>query len=220
MKRRNKSAETLLETIIAVSMFMIIIGPASMLYASSVRNTAYNRDDLIGVGLAEEGLEMMRNMRDTNFLRFADRKEACWNTKPDFAAGNCADASSKIGNPDTDASQGFLLKLSLSDFGWNLVSASGSGLDLRGNPTDAEQYRLRLDSGETGTGVYFNPIAADASRGTPSPFYREVSIRYINLPGPTVLPPRAMKAVSTVQYLKGNIARTIKRTLILTNDTE
>lgn len=86
-KKRWKSetrpaGETLLEALVAISVMLTVIGPAAGVYATSVRTISYNRNDLIAAAIADEGVEMMRNIRDTNFIRFAPKATDCWNALP------------------------------------------------------------------------------------------------------------------------------------------
>lgn len=59
---------TLIETLIAITVLtMSIVGPFQIV--QGVLNSAYNsRDQLIGAGLAQEGMEYVREARDGNYL--------------------------------------------------------------------------------------------------------------------------------------------------------
>ena len=66
----TKSARgfTLIETLIAITVLTIsIVGPFQIV--QGVLQSAYNaRDQLIGAGLAQEGVEFVREIRDSNYL--------------------------------------------------------------------------------------------------------------------------------------------------------
>jgi len=83
--------ETILEVITAL--FVIIIGSATAanLIITSLRANMYNRDNLIALNLAEEGIEYMRSLRDTNWLKFSYDTQNCWNMMPNV--DTCVDAS-------------------------------------------------------------------------------------------------------------------------------
>lgn len=241
MKVRNKnlfSGETLIEVMIAVSILMIIIGPAGALYTSSMSNTAHNRNDLVAVGLVEEGLEVARNMRDTNLLRYSDRVDECWNTKLNLDAGHdCAEDTQKIGYPELASGMPkyYVLKFDFSTFDDSLSDAGITiPLNLQTDEGSASVYKLRSDVATPSepecaesdgpadcvfhTGIYFSPATVSAAtRGTESMFYRQITIQYL----PTLAlagEQRAMKVTSIVQYRIGGSVRTLKRWAILTSN--
>ena len=230
----SSSGETLLEAIIAISIFAIIVGPASATYVSSIQTVATNRNDLVAAALADEGVEMVRNMRDTNLLRFSPKAQECWNTLPEHLSlegsgdppnptGGCDNPDNKIGNETSLLAQQFRLTFDPDALSWKLVAPSPADAHLNdpfGDVADEnapEQYRLRQD--ET-TGIYFAPetLPTDVSRlpGRESILYRQITIQYLNLSGGAP-PYKAMKVTSLVQYRSGSRLRTLKRIIILTN---
>lgn len=59
---------TLVETLVAISILMVsIVGPYYSVY-KAVQATYVSRDQLIATTLAQEGVEYVRNVRDTNYL--------------------------------------------------------------------------------------------------------------------------------------------------------
>ena len=66
---------TLLETLVAISILLIaVVGPMSII-GRSLPQSAYARDHAIAVNLAQEGIEAVRQKRDSNML---DK----WNSGP------------------------------------------------------------------------------------------------------------------------------------------
>ncbi len=49
---------------------------------SSVRNMQNAKNRIIAINIAREGVEAMRNIRDTNWLKFQSRRRQCWNNLP------------------------------------------------------------------------------------------------------------------------------------------
>lgn len=83
MNQKNKPrGETLAETIIALSVLAIGITVASTVILNSMRNMTNAKNRLIGVSIAREGMEALRNIRDTNWLLYSDRRRQCWNNDP------------------------------------------------------------------------------------------------------------------------------------------
>lgn len=67
-KKNKTSAFTLVETLVAVSIFSIsILGLLSVL-ATGISDTTYAKNKMIAAYLAQEGTEYMRNVRDTYML--------------------------------------------------------------------------------------------------------------------------------------------------------
>lgn len=229
------SGETILEVIIAVTVLMLILGPASALYISSTHTIAGNRNDLIAAALAEEGIEMLRNMRDTNLLKFSPKAQECWNTKPDHDTLTDSDApmtAQSCENSDNKIAGGkYRLTLNPGTLEWNLEVPDDPIPQLSEPPIaavgDIEEYRLFFDEG--GTSFYFIPSAGWSAPpgpdGSPNPppasfFYRQITVDYLDLAAPAGANSSdpAMRVTSLVQYRRGNgEPRNIKRVLILTN---
>ncbi len=67
-KQKKIEGFTLLETLVAVSIFSVaLIGIMSVL-GSGISNTNYVKQKMIATYLAQEGVEYVRNMRDTEVL--------------------------------------------------------------------------------------------------------------------------------------------------------
>ncbi len=79
---KNNKGETLAETIVALSILAIGITVASVVVTNSIRNMTNAKNRVIAVNIAREGIESMRNIRDTNWLLYSDRRRSCWNHNP------------------------------------------------------------------------------------------------------------------------------------------
>ena len=88
---RNNKGETIAETIIAVSVLAIGITITSTLMSSSIQNMNNSKNRVIAINIAREGLEAVRNIRDTNWLRFSGKRRICWNHLPQNLNSECAD---------------------------------------------------------------------------------------------------------------------------------
>lgn len=55
---------------------------SSLVISGALQNMRVARDRVIATQLAREGLEAMRNIRDTNWLKFSNNRRACWNHFP------------------------------------------------------------------------------------------------------------------------------------------
>ena len=94
--RRINSGFTLVETMVAISIFsMSLLGILSVL-ASGITNTTYAKEKMVADYLAQEGIEYIRNLRDTFVLYGGSSSQDGWNsfnTKVAGASGNTVCAS-------------------------------------------------------------------------------------------------------------------------------
>lgn len=59
---------TLIETLVAISILLIaIVGPISLI-GDALHRSYYAKDEMIAINLAQEGVEAVRRVRDTNML--------------------------------------------------------------------------------------------------------------------------------------------------------
>jgi len=71
MKQKTKRAQkgfTLPEIIISISVLTMTITAATSIMVSVLRSNTDNLDNLTAYGLAQEGIEVMRNIRDSNWV--------------------------------------------------------------------------------------------------------------------------------------------------------
>lgn len=68
---------TLLETIVAIYVLLSGIVGAMSLASENLKALSYFRDQLIAANLAQEGAELVRNRRDSNFLKCGSDSEFC-----------------------------------------------------------------------------------------------------------------------------------------------
>jgi len=55
---------------------------SSAIIGSSLGNVHIAKNRVVAVNIAREGIEAVRNIRDTNWLKFATRRRQCWNFNP------------------------------------------------------------------------------------------------------------------------------------------
>lgn len=189
--KKSHSGETLIEVLMAVSVLMIVIVPASELKVKSIQNLAFNRDNLIAGTLADEGIEVISGIVITNILKFPDEIKTCWDTQPDKNCGNKIEDGSDILKLNTET-----LKWSLENIGVNaLTDDADFGADSK--------YLLKLDPS---TSLYNHDTGSDTG------FYREI---YIEHEGGD-----KMIISSRVFFKNGNKKKIAKRVYYLTNIVE
>ena len=79
----NKTkGESLLEGIIAFTILGMGIAFSGVIMGTSIRNMDNAKNRVIAVNVAREGIEAVRNIRDTNWLEYSTNRRSCWNHLP------------------------------------------------------------------------------------------------------------------------------------------
>lgn len=87
--KKNKEGFTLVETIVAISIFATSILAVLVTLTQSISNTTYAKKKMIASYLAQEGIEYMRNMRDTMVLYHDTGTQAGWDEFKAVLDGEC-----------------------------------------------------------------------------------------------------------------------------------
>lgn len=75
-KQENKRGFTLVETLVALFIFSISIMAVMTVFSQGISNTNYAKSKMTAEYLSQEGIEYIRNMRDTYVLYAADKTSA------------------------------------------------------------------------------------------------------------------------------------------------
>ena len=213
-----RPAETIIEVIIAI--FVVALGSASAttIVVDAIRSNGLSRDNLIAMNLAVEGVEAVRNIRDSNLLKFNYDRAHCWNMKPDETT--CIPGSLIPG-------ASFIPYFKPSTMAWYLSAAGSTLLDLNGTPTAMAQYMLviadadkdvnsdGINSSDDDLDLYTTAsgLTAQMKKVSDSKFYRMVTISY---PTPDPITDQEMTVTSIVQWKDSNVHQ-IKIMTKLTN---
>lgn len=108
-KQKNKfnTGLTLIETLVAISIFTLSVLASMMVLSNNISNTVYTKKKLIASYLAQEGVEYIRSMRDT-YMLYSSSGSAGWGSFNVKVAGNvyplgnsvCASTNGCYFNPD------------------------------------------------------------------------------------------------------------------------
>src|ERR1035437_5439116 len=79
LKQKNR-AFTLVETLVAIAIFTVSLVAIMSVLASSITSTTYAKQKMVASYLAQEGIEYIRNMRDTFVLYDAISSQTGWNS--------------------------------------------------------------------------------------------------------------------------------------------
>jgi len=94
-KIKNKNGFTIIETIVAIFILTVGIIACSILADQVFRSSATAKDRLIAVNLAQEGIEVIRNIRDNSWLA----SDSTW--KDDLPVGDWELSYDSSGVSDT-----------------------------------------------------------------------------------------------------------------------
>ena len=99
----NKKGETLLEVLIALTLITVSVAAAASAMMSATKGLSLSKNYLIAQNLASEGLEIVKNIRDTNWMKFPVDKEDCWlNLKTDITTSDLCDPLKYIDGQNND----------------------------------------------------------------------------------------------------------------------
>ena len=213
-----------------MAVFIVATGSAAAttLIVTALQANTFSRDNLIALNLAVEGIEAMRNIRDTNWLKFGYDKENCWNLLPGAAPGtDCTVAANLI------AEDSYTIELDPSIYAWGLTPV-GTPLDLSAELATNDDYQLGfidvtpgIDTNSDGddandrdlyvTSEYIDFALTDlgfTNNGT-SNFYRMVQVTYSD----ELLPADSEEMIvnSVVGWTAANIPHRVSLSTTLTN---
>ncbi len=95
-KIKNKNGFTLIETLVAISILLLsIVGPLEIA-SKGLFSAFYARDEILAYYLAQEGLEFIRNIRDSNYIQSVSGIGVEWLDSVDLS---CFDSEGCAVNP-------------------------------------------------------------------------------------------------------------------------
>jgi len=157
INKKSQLGIVLTEALISVSMLLVAMLILSSIITNAISTTKISKNFLIAQNLATEGLESVKNVRDTNWLVHTNHK--CWLVISDECDGN-----------QTNLTKENNYISYLTNGKWIIKEVSGSNdLDLK-EATDhssMSDYVLYLKE---------NFYTAANVTGSESPFYRSIKI--------------------------------------------
>lgn len=182
---------------VMISFFILVVGltgALSVIVSTGNTNSAH-KNRFIAANLAQEAIEAVRNMRDTNWLVYSSNLRECWNFWDDEDENGVINSDDeactvengqnthpfgrKTTNPD-GSTNSFIADFDPDTFRWVLVSGDRLGTGIPGIHTSKDYgggYQLyeRIFNGRS----FYTHNREDANH-KPSPFSREVEIYYID----------------------------------------
>jgi len=168
--------DTLLEVVIAMVLLSSILISTFTILNRAIATNLNVKNRIIALNIGREGFEAVRNLRDTNWLKYSGDRRQKWLCRDSSGSPNACNGSAStlidegsgsyyIVDYDTSVNRYYLATTSLNE-----------DLDLTGAQAAADQndYRLELDSS--------NNRYTHTATGTSSPsiFYRQLYLQVIN----------------------------------------
>lgn len=199
----SRKGETVVEILVAVMLLVVGALSSVRLLGLANINTQLTKERVIATNLAREGLEAVRTIRDTNWLRFKGERRLCWNN---LDATKCEDAGSGIPVTHIGQEHRYLAKFNLGNYRWELSESSQNPLDLSDGID--EEYRLKFDTG----GLYNHD-------GTDTIYFREIYTEYLDPDQSLALDETAniLRVTSKVEWIDRGRFSSVILTTILTD---
>jgi hypothetical protein len=200
----------MVEVLIALTVLIIgAMGSLRLLGVAGVNNQL-TKERVLATNLSREGIEAVRNIRDTNWLRFAGERRICWNNLDTTA---CSDVDNDgVADSPIRNNQAYLAVSNTDTYRWQLSSGSISNrLNLDDSEISSDAiYRLKLDPA---TGLY------NHNTGEDSPYYREIYTEYLNADQTAASGTSAniLRITSRVQWVDRGKISEVTLTTILTD---
>jgi hypothetical protein len=194
---RSNAAETLAEVIIAITVLSLGTGSATILVLTAVNATTSGETRLVAYNLAREGVEAVRNIRDTNWLRFPGDRDDCWDTYNLTDPATCN--SAKLGATGIGKDITVTPNLTDSDafFTWTVNETSV--------PADQKLYTIDINATDPGGTFYVHDSLYLGA--IESPYSRSVNV--LLTPGSASDPAR-MLVTSTVSWDDRGVPRSVE----------
>ena len=220
---KKRRGDTLLEIII--SLFIVALGTASAteLVVNATRTNSYSKNTLVALNLAIEGVEAVRNIRDSNWLKYSYDKDHCWNMKPEMISTAPCTLDALI------ASGNYTVDLDIANMKWYLKASEGI-LDMVNNPTanysDFNLKKAKITFNGSDKTMYLSAngmasstcmIEPDCFIDTTSPssqFYRMVSVNYDSVHPNTA---EQVRVSSIVQWMESGRPQQVEVDTLIAN---
>ena len=184
---KNKKGETLVEVMISTFLISVAFISISIISQNNKETNLRIQQKITALSLADEALEAVRQIRDTNWIRYNGLRRECWNFSVDnnSAANDDTPDGMKDSNDNTCTGSSspkltagpYLLEIEPTTFEWFLTKKDAAVETSTTQKRLPNASRLYIDPT---TNVY-RPILSTTGLSETS-FYREIFLSY---PSPT-----------------------------------
>ena len=190
IKNKKTKGETITEVMISTVMFVMVISAVFLVLKDALSTNINVKNRVMALSIAREGIEAVRNIRDTNWLKYSGKRRDKWLCHDQVGDDTCARASDLSGKLLDDGD--YTVDFSEDNKRYYLGKAPSS-------------YALHLEN--TGRFTHTSSLTT-----TPTPFSRTIKLEIENpLPGVSFCTGTCEKAVlhiiSKVDWMEGENLR-------------
>jgi type II secretory pathway pseudopilin PulG len=206
--------ESLLEILVSTVIIVVILTTVFALIQQGMSVSVSSENRLQAINIAREGIEAVRNIRDTNWLKYSGNRREKWLcldklsgwTPSHTIATDCIESGGlKIGS-------GFYIVDFSQDFGRYFLEEImlSSPLDLDDSNEDFSSFQLFRNNSSNRLTHYSN-----SGNNSATPFYRQLKLtpKSENVCPPDDCPEEKLEVISRVQWKEGkNLRETVLET--------
>ena len=150
--RLRNRGETIIEVMVAVVILALVMTATFSLLQQAVTTNEDVRNRIIGLNIAREGIEGVRNIRDTNWLKYSGDRRGKWLCLDSIEKSDACGASVTADTLfDDDPNPHYKLEFNTTNQRYYLISSNiNQKLDLEDTSDPWSDYRLYRD----GSGRY------------------------------------------------------------------
>lgn len=191
---RHQRGSILIQVVFSILIFSMGLTGSAALIVAAIESNTMNENRFMATNLAQEGIEVVRTLRDTNWMTYSTNLRECWNFWDDTDENGIADDSDADCTPNADGQNdhpwgrsdksggidqnAFLVDLNTNNFRWNIIpeekfdDIDGTG----GFPDYTDGFRLYEKTTSGGT-FYTHDKSGDVTR---TKFSRKIYLYYID----------------------------------------
>jgi len=192
---KTKSGETLVEAIVSLAILMITTAVASSTVIYAMQSVALSRDYLIAQNLADEAIEIVKNIRNTNAMKNSTNIDQCWIViNPNI---DCSVASNKL-----ESGSWYIPNLDAVNNNWTLMEGTIK--------PESQIYK----SPDNTYPFYSHETTIDGAPTTPTNYYRQIKVLKMD---PATGNPTSVLVEVSVKFYTGAKENELKGVTLITN---
>ncbi len=172
--------ETIVEVLVATVLLVTVLAGSFVVLNRASRANINVQNRIVAINLAREGVEIVRNIRDTNWLKYSGNRREKWlcldslDSPPD-SLNECNGA----GVPTTISTGFYKIDFDSGLQRYFLEEVIGAGiLDIHNDSAELDSFLLYTDA-TTGKFTYDSTDSGGADN-EPSPFYRQIDLTVLS----------------------------------------
>lgn len=190
-----RRGSVLLDVIVSIFILSLGLTGSMNLIVIAIQANKVSEQRLVATNLAQEGVEAMRSIRDTNWLTYSSDLRACWNFWEDTNEDGVVDGSDSDCTPNANGQnqhpwssdiitgenylEKYIIDFDPDTFRWKLISED-QFVNITSSPDYSDGFAL-FQKQINGSKFYtHDKDVADPSDIEDTPFYRSLSLYYID----------------------------------------